>query len=314
MELPHDGRAEIAGIRKSAEYLQRLSSGLRLLVLDPSRGQSRGAAELHAWWNDAFLVLRNALPQPIALRQEFPSGDCWLGIAPTALTQLVLNLVQNAGNAMAPRGSGSVRIVAENGDGRVRLSVVDDGPGMSEDVRRRCMQPFFTTRSRGQATGLGLVLVYGLVQQIGGSVEVVSAPGEGTSFILTLPTAAPLHPEDPDRPLALVSVSDPRVRALVIAQLDGLNVQVGTEADGRRNRLVVADRFDARDFERWSEHSPDCLVALIGDHPEGAAPARVWAAGPNPSPSALRQLLRDVVSSMRAGEAPRPARADQVRS
>ena len=71
-------------------------------------------------------------------------------------------------------------------DGAVLLEVSDTGTGMSEETRRRCLEPFFTTKGT-RGTGLGLAMVYGTVQRHGGSIELHSAPGQGTRFVLRFP-------------------------------------------------------------------------------------------------------------------------------
>jgi len=69
----------------------------------------------------------------------------------------------------------------------VRFSIRDTGVGIDESVRAHLFEPFFTTKPQGQGTGLGLAMVYGIVNQSGGQVQVESAPGEGTSVNVYLP-------------------------------------------------------------------------------------------------------------------------------
>jgi signal transduction histidine kinase len=103
----------------------------------------------------------------------------------------LLNLAVNARDAM-PNG-GALTIQAENvvegGDNNVAISVTDTGEGMSEEVLARAFEPFFSTKSAGEGTGLGLAQVYGFATQCGGAVSVDSAVGQGTTVTITLPRA-----------------------------------------------------------------------------------------------------------------------------
>lgn len=134
----------------------------------------------------------------------------------SALEQIVMNLVVNARDAMPPeRGTGSLRVstervrpdpayvgsrleAAEAGQSAalkhaprpttfVRLSVADTGTGMSAETQARLFEPFFTTKEAGKGTGLGLSVVYGLVRQHGGWIDVQSQVGQGTRFDVYLP-------------------------------------------------------------------------------------------------------------------------------
>src|SRR5690606_31147763 len=138
------------------------------------------------------------------------------------LTQAVLNLVSNAGDALG--GPGQVRVWAElaEGGGHVRLGVTDNGPGMTPEVAKRAMEPFFTTKARGVGTGLGLSLVHGVVKRIGGSVRIDTMLGRGTTIVLELPivrlAASPGGPE----PQAVVSLADPRLATFAVTFLSTL--------------------------------------------------------------------------------------------
>ena len=100
------------------------------------------------------------------------------------LREALTNLIFNAVDAM-PQG-GSVTLCTREELADVRLEIRDTGTGMPEEVRRRCLEPFFTTKGQG-GTGLGLAMVYGTVERHGGVMEIESALGSGTTFILRLP-------------------------------------------------------------------------------------------------------------------------------
>ncbi len=120
------------------------------------------------------------------------------------LEQVILNLCVNARDAMP--GGGVIRIsttATATADGRptVLLELADTGVGMSPEVREHLFEPFFTTKGVGKGTGLGLATVYGIVQQAGGTIEVESEPGEGTTFRIFLPATSV-------RPAAATSAED----------------------------------------------------------------------------------------------------------
>ena len=121
----------------------------------------------------------------------------------------------------------------------VRVWVRDTGTGMTEEVRRRCLEPFFTTKP-AKGTGLGLAMVQGIVQRHGGTVDVESQPGQGTTFIIRLPIQlkeqSPLVPPPvsalPQSLRVLVVDDEPRLRAVAEALLIDDGHSVVTVASG----------------------------------------------------------------------------------
>ncbi len=134
------------------------------------------------------------------------------------LEQIVMNLALNARDAM-PRGGRLViatedavldeEQAASHADGRagayVVLTVADTGVGMTEEVREHLFEPFFTTKETGKGTGLGLAMVYGVVKQHGGHIQVETEPGAGTTFRIYLPATDEREEErsDPKAPPAM---------------------------------------------------------------------------------------------------------------
>jgi two-component system NtrC family sensor kinase len=110
------------------------------------------------------------------------------GLPPVAadrdlLARALGNLVGNALDAMPD--SGTLRVAAAVTDGAMAIEVADTGPGLTEEQRTRLFTPYYTTKKGG--TGLGLAIVQGIVSDHGGRIQVVSQPGQGTTFTLVLP-------------------------------------------------------------------------------------------------------------------------------
>ena len=122
------------------------------------------------------------------------------------LEQVLVNLLDNAIRAVGPSGTIRVHVGLDGSD--VRLSVSDDGAGMSEEVRRQAFEPFFTTRAAGEGSGLGLAIVASIVRGHRGTIEVRSAPGQGTEVTIRLPAVA-----DASAVAELASPSFPRRRS-----------------------------------------------------------------------------------------------------
>jgi PAS domain S-box-containing protein len=144
-------------------------------------------------------LLRRALGGRIALRTELAPGTPPALADPALLETSLVNLVLNARDAMPEGGAVTIRAAPAppdeaaslglDGQGLVRISVTDQGEGMSPEVLARAFEPFFTTKGAGKGTGLGLAMVYGFARQSGGEIRIDSAPGAGTTVTLWLPTA-----------------------------------------------------------------------------------------------------------------------------
>ncbi len=108
------------------------------------------------------------------------------------IQQVVLNLVMNAADATRGRGHGRVVVTARRSEGEqtVLLEVADDGEGIPRENLDRIFDPFFTTKEEGKSLGLGLAVVYGIVEAHGGTIDVHSVVGQGTTFSVRLPLAA----------------------------------------------------------------------------------------------------------------------------
>jgi two-component system NtrC family sensor kinase len=108
----------------------------------------------------------------------------------TELQQVLLNLVNNAIQAMEPEG-GKLSIACGMQEGQAVITVEDTGPGIPAANLARIFDPFFTTKPVGKGSGLGLSICFGIIHQMGGEIEVESAVGVGTRFIIRLPVPSP---------------------------------------------------------------------------------------------------------------------------
>jgi len=114
-----------------------------------------------------------------------PGTDCSIVSDSYQLRQVLLNLVTNAVQAIG--NDGRVGIVVGGDRSEAQIEVVDDGPGIPEEHVERVFEPFFTTKEEGRGTGLGLAVSRGIVEKLGGRIEVDNRPGEGCTFRLVLP-------------------------------------------------------------------------------------------------------------------------------
>lgn len=117
---------------------------------------------------------------------EVPKVECF----PGKINQVMMNILNNAAQATLARVDGRERRVTAStasADDHVIIRIADTGVGMSDHVKARIFDPFFTTKPVGEGTGLGLAIVYGIINEHQGTIAVDSEPGEGTTFIITLP-------------------------------------------------------------------------------------------------------------------------------
>ncbi len=134
----------------------------------------------------------------VALRLDLPKGLPPARVDANQLELAILNLAINARDAMPDGGSIEIKVAEYRGDQRsgaairslsAELSVIDTGMGMSAEILKRAVEPFFSSKPLGKGTGLGLSMVHGLTVQLGGALQLSSVVGEGTTAALVLPVA-----------------------------------------------------------------------------------------------------------------------------
>jgi PAS domain S-box-containing protein len=267
-------------IRGGIDYLQGLADGLHSLANDPGNANGHGeGTDLHAWWARTQPLLRRALPPLTTVVAEIPAGLPRVDVAERALTQAVLNLLVNAGEAITARnaetpGRVSVRAACTTDGRAVELSVADTGCGMSEEVRARAFDLFFTTKTRRVGSGLGLALVQRVAREAGGSVSIDSAPGEGTTVRLAIPPC-PL-PAAVTGVHVAVSLADGRAAAFMESAMRARGMRMVTLDDASEAEAWIADPriVSARDASRWLVRRAGRTLVLYGE-PAPAA-RRAW--------------------------------------
>jgi two-component system, NtrC family, sensor kinase len=136
----------------------------------------------------ARLLEARARTLQITVAQELAEELPVIAVNRTQMEQVLVNLGMNALDAMSAGGRLTLRTLREQGG--VRLEVADSGGGIPEEIRSRIFEPFFTTKEVGEGTGLGLSLVYEVVDQHGGTIDVQSEIGVGTTMVVHLPVGS----------------------------------------------------------------------------------------------------------------------------
>jgi two-component system NtrC family sensor kinase len=179
------------GAVRTTEIVKSLKNFTRL---DES---SLKKADVHEGIDSTLVILGSQLKDRIKVEKHYgklPLITCY----PGQLNQLFMNILSNAVQAI--EGEGTITLNTYCRNGYAVISIKDNGKGMSEEVKKRIFDPFYTTKDVGEGTGLGLSISYGIIEKHKGKIEVESEPGVGTEFKiyvsldLTEETAAPAKP------------------------------------------------------------------------------------------------------------------------
>ncbi len=206
-----------SALSDSEEALKRAAQLTKQLLGFARKGKyQERPIDLSELGHEVVRMIRRTVDRAVAIETQIEPAQVVVGDG-TQLHQVLMNLCINASDAMPKGGKLAIRLRGElpvrrapeplHRQAHVVLEVEDNGVGMSEAARERAFEPFFTTKPVGQGTGLGLAMVYGIVRNHGGQVQVESAEGEGTVVRITLPRAsqAPARESRPDGALILMS-------------------------------------------------------------------------------------------------------------
>lgn len=248
LDLPDEARPQLKALRESAMHLKRLSNGLNLFTHDTADASGVPPQTiLHTWWEEVKPIVQKSLPNRVALVAEVPADLPAVNCPAHQLTLAILNLVTNAGEAIADRGRIYLRARRGGNEQTIVLTVTDSGQGMSEEIRRHALDPFFTTKKRGLSTGLGLSQVNDIVKAAGGRVMIESSPGQGTTVTLELPVAtveAPAPWAAHNRSASIV-MSDARIASYARTVLESAGFRVHLQsAPAPDDSLMIVDGDD----------------------------------------------------------------------
>ncbi len=284
-------------VRRLREFYRRREENEPLVEVDlPSLVQEVVQLSLPRWQRQSQ---ERGVRIDVALELSEVPRAC---AVPSELREALTNLVFNAVDAMPEGGTITVRTRRAPVEGFVDVEVSDSGVGMTEEVRRRCIEPFFTTKGT-EGTGMGLAMVYGIVQRLRGELGIESTPGMGSTFRLRIPVAGASEcaaalsaSEGPlGRTLRILAVDDePLIREVLAGYLalDGHHVEKashGRQALERLQRdgvdLVVTDAAMpemgglelAKAVKALHPGTPVILLTGFGDtmHAHGVTPEGV---------------------------------------
>jgi signal transduction histidine kinase/ActR/RegA family two-component response regulator len=260
--LSADSKKQLNYIRTSGEDIAHIVAGLRefyrlreeneaLHPLDLNRIVEQAIDMTAPRWRN--IPLNHGITMEV--RKDLDPLLPELAGIQSEIREALTNLILNAADAL-PLG-GTIILRTRRKEGQVILEVIDNGVGMDEATRKRCIEPFFSTKGR-RGTGLGLAMVYGIMERHAGRIEIESEPGRGTTMRLVFPALradSPAEPEEKEAelpaPANILFIDDEaNIRELMqqILRQDGHQVEV---ADGGKNGVAqfLAARETGRPFD-----------------------------------------------------------------
>jgi signal transduction histidine kinase/ActR/RegA family two-component response regulator len=237
---------DLTQISRAAEQAATLTR--QLLAISRPQVMKPEVLDLNSTIAELEKMLRRLIGEDISLTVHLSPTPALIQADAGQIEQVILNLVVNARDAIESGGRITVESshveLSEAGRGRrscVLLTVRDTGLGMDEATRARIFEPFFTTKERGRGTGLGLAMVYDIVEQSGGTIAVQSEPGFGSTFKVYLPATPVQALESPSiNPQSAIIVSAP-IRVLLVEDEEMVRSVARRVLEQHKMRVVEAE-------------------------------------------------------------------------
>ena len=281
----HDPRL-IAETRLISEAVQRSAELTRRLLTFGRKADSRlDEVYLGKLIDNTFSLLRLTVDRRIHWEQDVPANLPPIYFSPTNLNQIVLNLVINSRDTLLEKLAAQpgewtplIRVEARllptgavnpTGDkpapsqilGWQRLTVRDNGLGMTPEVKERIFEPFFTTKDVGKGTGLGLATVWHLVTEVSGRIEVESTPGQGTAFHIFLPMLP--APAGPGPAPSTPAIATTQKACIFLAEDDELVANAVTLALEHSGHKVTRNADGADAWRHLQDHLADYHLLVL---------------------------------------------------
>jgi signal transduction histidine kinase len=180
--LIHEIQSLLKGIEEGANRSSEIIKGLRSFSrLDDEAIQFY---DIHEGIDSSLVLLQSKIKDKIIVYKDYGDFD-GIECYPSKLNQVFMNLLTNSIQAM--EDGGELLIQTISGALGVKVIFKDSGKGMTPDEKEHIFEPFYTTKEVGEGTGLGLAITYGIIEKHNGHIDVISQPGKGTEFIISLP-------------------------------------------------------------------------------------------------------------------------------
>ena len=246
-EMQERSAKALGAAERAERQVERLLAFSRRQKLDPE------VIDVNTLVDDMMDLLGYSLGSDIKLVTDFAENLPMVRVDPGQLENALMNLAVNSRDAVKGRGqiTFSTRSISET---FVEISVADDGMGMPLEIAEHVFEPFYTTKPTGKGSGLGLSMVYGFINQSGGSVEINSQPGRGTTISLKLPVALSHssaqtnveHMPFGQGEKILVVDDDKEVLEITSEQVRELGYRVCSAANGEKALQILANDKDIR--------------------------------------------------------------------